>query len=141
MLEAMKHNEYIMFENIRQDSAGGGLLTAVHKILQPVCVSDVDEVEVLVVEGKVNNCNIRFINAYAPQEEDSSGSKEELDDFFFRLDFEEKFAKLAGTLVCLELDANSKLGKDLIQGDPHSQSKNGEMLARVIDENFWTVFL
>ena len=42
---------------------------------------------------------------------------------------------MAGTLVCIEMDANSKLGYELIPGDPKAKSKNGKCLQRVIEEN------
>ena len=34
--------------------------------------------------------------------------------------------------VLIELDANSKLGPELIPGDMHSQSMNGKILAAII---------
>ena len=41
-------------------------------------------------------------------------------------------AQLAGASVILELDANSKLGPELIPGDPHMQTANGSFLAGII---------
>ena len=41
-------------------------------------------------------------------------------------------AELAGKSILIELDANSKLGNDIIPGDPHSQSENGKLLAGII---------
>ena len=78
--------------------------------------------EVLVVEAKLKDKKVRLINAYGPQEEELRKS------FFHKLDEEVKSAKLAGALICLELDANSKLGPEIIPGDPHPQSKNGKLL-------------
>ena len=49
----IKVDEYVMFEKIRKDKGGGGLMTAVHKSLSPVSVSEEYEEEVLVVEAKV----------------------------------------------------------------------------------------
>ena len=46
-----------------------------------------------------------------------------------------KDAKCSGKLVCIELDANAKLGREIIPGDPKEQSKNGERLMSVIEEN------
>ena len=52
----IKHPNYVNFEYIRKDCGGGGLLTAVHKSLNPVSVSNDDtEEEVLVVEAQINN--------------------------------------------------------------------------------------
>ena len=42
---------------------------------------------------------------------------------------------MAGALVCMELDANSKLGPKIIPGDPHSQSENGKLLEDFLEEN------
>ena len=52
-----------------------------------------------------------------------------------RIDIEVKSAMLAGALVCIEMDANSKLGHDIIKGDPNELSKNGKLLKQVINEN------
>ena len=35
----------------------------------------------------------------------------------------------------IELDTNSKLGADIIKGDPHDISENGELLLNVIESN------
>ena len=105
----VKHDEYIMFELIRKHNAGGGLLTAVHKNLSPVSVSEDTDDEVLVVQGNVGNYKVRFINGYGPQE----GPLDTNISFFNRLDYEVRNSKLTGTLICMELDANSKLGSKL----------------------------
>ena len=67
-----------------------------------------------------------------PQED----SNEEIrKSFFLKLDEEIKRAKVAGTLICLELDANSKLGPVIVPGDPHPQSRNGKFLENLLYEN------
>ena len=38
-------------------------------------------------------------------------------------------------LVCVEMDANTKLGNKIIKGDPNEQSKNGKLLERVVEDN------
>ena len=48
-----------------------------------------------------------------------------------RIDLEVKSAMLAGALICIEMDANSKLGPRIIKSDPKEQSKNGKLLAIV----------
>ena len=68
-----------MFEHVRKDSVGGGLLTAVHKTLDPVSVGEEDDVEIIVVEGVLNKKKVRFINGYGPQE----NSKKEKKEMFF----------------------------------------------------------
>jgi hypothetical protein len=58
------------------------------------------------VQAQILNKKVRFINAYGPQEDEIEKSK----SFFSKLDEVVKTAKLAGALICMELDANSKLG-------------------------------
>ena len=38
-------------------------------------------------------------------------------------------------MICLEMDANAKLGSGIIQGDPKDQSKNGKLLENILVEN------
>jgi hypothetical protein len=42
---------------------------------------------------------------------------------------------IAGAAVCIELDANSKLGPEIIPGDPEPKSKNGKLLEKVVKDN------
>ena len=128
----IKHPNYVTFEFLRENSAGGGLLIAVHKSLKPVSVSNDNEEEVLVVEATIASKKVRLINAYGPQEDEKDDIRE---SFFNRIDQEVKGSKLAGALVCLEMDANAKLGPEIIKGDPKEKSKNGRLLERVVVEN------
>ena len=130
----VSHPDYIIFEHIRKNCGGGGLLTAVHKNLKPVSVSDEDDTEILVVQGVIGNKPVRFLNGYGPQDE-SNSTEEEKFQFFNKLDEEIKSAKMAGTMLCIQMDANSKLGPEYVPGDPKQMSKNGKHLAKVIDEN------
>ena len=130
----VSHPDYIVFEHIRKNSGGGGLLTAVHKNLKPVSVSDEDDIEILVVQGVIENKPVRFVNGYGPQDESNSTDEEKF-QFFNRLDVEIKSAKMAGTMLCIQMDANSKLGPEYVPGDPKQMSKNGKLLAKVVDDN------
>ena len=123
---------YVCFELIRDDSDGGGLLTAVHESFHPVCVSDEDGFEILVVEAVLNELRVRLINGYGPQE---GHSEEHRKGFYHQLDLEIKKAQLAGCLICIEMDSNAKLGPAIIPGDPHPQSENGKPLNKVVGEN------
>ena len=38
-------------------------------------------------------------------------------------------------MICIQMDANSKLGSEYIPEDVKPQSKNGKILAKVIDDN------
>ena len=59
---------YQIFENVRS-GFGGGLLTAVSQDISPVLVySGTDEIELMVVQGKIGEQKIRIFNCYGPQE-------------------------------------------------------------------------
>ena len=113
---------------------GEGCSQPFTKNLKPVSVSDEDEIEILVVEGKIKDKAVRFINGYGPQDECNSPDEEKI-AFFDRLDIEVKASKMAGTMTCIQMDANSKLGDKYIAGDDKPISKNGRLLAKVIDDN------
>ena len=70
----LKLKGYQIFENIRKDGNGGGLLTAADENLEPVLISTGKEEnsEVLTIQIKAGKHNIRIINAYGPQEDVSS---------------------------------------------------------------------
>ena len=51
------------------------------------------------------------------------------------MDQEIKNAKILGCLVFISIDANAKLGGDIIAGDPHPMSQNGEYLLNLIELN------
>ena len=127
----VKVNDYVIFERVRKVGGGGGLLTAVHKSLNPVSIGDDVDEEVLVVQAELLDKKVRFINAYGPQEDEVEKSKA----FFSKLDEEIKSAKVAGSFICIEMDANSKLGSSVIPGDPKCQTKNGKLLLNVIEDN------
>ena len=91
----VKLNDYVIFEHIRNLSAGGGLLTAIHKSFKPVSIRNEDSEEILVVEGKLSNIKVRFINGYGLQE---NSPEEARNPFFVRLYLEIKSAKIAGSL-------------------------------------------
>ena len=124
---------YEIFKLIRESDTGGSLLTAIHCDLSPVLISETDDgIEILVVQAQVESFKCTFINAYGPQE---YASNEDKIAFYARLDQEVKNAKLADSLVCLELDANAKLGSSIIANDPHEMLKNGEFLIDFVMRN------
>ena len=55
--------------------------------------------------------------------------------FFAKLEEEICSAEISGCSIFIELDANSKLGPSLIPGDPHEQSDNGKILAKLIKDH------
>jgi hypothetical protein len=127
-----KMNDYTVFELIRKDSNDGGLLTAVHKSLKPVSVSNDELQEVLVVEANLGNSKVRFINGYGPQE---NSHVERRKPIFDHLYLGVKKARMAGSLICKEMDSNAKLGPSIIHDDPKPKSDNEKLLGKVILEN------
>ena len=117
----LKIKDYTVFEHVRKNRGGGGLMTVVHNTMNPVSIGDETDDEVTVVEAEIGKEKIRLMNGYGPQEDDLEDIRL---SFFNRLDLEVKCAKLAGTLICIELDANSKLGPSIIPNDPKPQSRN-----------------
>ena len=55
--------------------------------------------------------------------------------FFISLEKEISKAELAGKSIIIEMDSNSKLGKDYISMDPHGQTQNGRVLAGILDRH------
>ena len=128
-----KAKDFEIFKNIRS-TGGGSILTGVHKQLNPVLISDGsnDEIEILVVEGSIKERNCRFINAYGPQE---SAKVNKRIQFYARLEEEIIKAKLQNTMICLEFDANAKLGSEIIANDPNEITPNGELLSGIVLRN------
>ena len=120
---------HIVFEATRKKEKGGTAIIA-HTNLKPVLISQYeDEIEMLVVEVKVANKVMRLITGYGPQE--NMNENERL-PFFIALENEISKAELAGTPVIIGMDANSKLGKNLISQDKHDQSPNGSLLEGIL---------
>ena len=44
-----------------------------------------------------------------------------------------EMSKIRGKLICIETDANSKVCKNIIDGDPHDMSLNGKLLNILIE--------
>ena len=71
---------------------------------------------------KIGGKDIRVISGYGPQE---NWQKEEGTPFFKALEEEIIKAKSSEKAVLIQMDANSKLGPNIVKGDPHAQSDNG----------------
>ena len=75
---------------------------------------------------------MRFINAYGVQE---TASLEERSEFYMLLEQEIKSCLNNGIYLCLELDANAKVG-EMIQNNPQdSISPNGRLLLDILERN------
>ena len=130
----MKFSEFECFEKLRNDNEGGGLMTLVHKNFNKVLIPTKNQskmsVNILVVAAKIRNMKIRFINAYGVQE---CAAVEEKSDFYSSLEQEIIIAIDSRNMLCVSMDANAKLGKNCIEGDPHNISQNGRLLLNIID--------
>ena len=121
------------FEHVRNNSKGGGLLSLICKSFDPVLVYEGDDdIELLVVQGTIGKLKVRFINAYGLQEDDTS---ERIMGFYETLEEQIISAFDNGCGIIMECDANAKLGSNIIPGDTHQISPNGEYLRNIIDSN------
>ena len=106
-------------------------MTAVDEDLTPVLVSNSDdEVDVLTVETKVGNHKIRVINGYGPQEDED---RQIILNFWQEIEKEVIVAKDSVCMVAIEMDANAKVGKEIIKEDPHHQTNNGKLLVDLVE--------
>lgn len=101
---SIKLDGFDTFELIRKNKNGGGLYTAIHSDFSPVLVSEQSDMEILVVEATL-------------------GTHKEIEK-----------TKLTGKMLCLELDANAKVGPEVINGDPNEQSGNGKLLLSLVKD-------
>ena len=128
-----KLDKFVIFESIRKSRMKGGSMLGVHVDLNPVLVKEFsDDFELLVVEVKAGNTLIRIIPGYGPQE---NWDYKDKTLFFEALDSEIACSELEGKPVIISSDANSKLGSTFIENDPHEQSRNGKLLADIIERH------
>ena len=101
-----KIDGYIVYEHLRSEkTAGGGILMAIVKDLNPALVRDGGvDVEALTVDINVKKMQISCTTAYGPQEKDSKIKK---DNFCQYLDEEAKRADEEGKGFILQGDLNS----------------------------------
>ena len=86
--------DFEIFEAIRKNKKNGGTVVGVHKSLDPILVEEhSDEFELLVVEVKLGDKDVRIISGYGPQE---NWKREERLPFFRTLEEEIKKAKMNG---------------------------------------------
>ena len=86
----------------------------------------------LVVEIKASNKEIIIITGYGPQE---NLNVEERMPFFAKLEEEIVSAKMSNKSIIIQMDANSKLGREFLPQDPHVQTPNGAALAGILKRN------
>ena len=120
---------YEVFEHLRGEKEGGGLLTAVLLDLDPVIVTVEDDIEILVVQFNLGGHKVRIINGYGPQEDDDT---HKINEFWQATEVEIISAKQEGCLVIMQMDANAKIGNKYIKNDPNHCSKNGKILLELV---------
>ena len=126
----VKLDNYQVFEKIRT-GMGGGLLTAVNQNLNPVLIEAVsEESEILVVQCQIGVHKVRIINGYGPQEDEPAANRLA---FWQSLEQEIVSAKNSNCMVLVQMDANAKVGKNIIPSDPNDLSNNGQLLLDLID--------
>ena len=126
-------NDYIVYELLRKDRAGGGLALGCLKDLQPAWVREGnDQVEALSVDIFVKNMKIRCCVAYGPQENDNVDKKEA---FWSYLDNEVMEATNDGAGFVLHCDGNLWAGSKIVPGDPRTQNKNGKLFEEFLQRN------
>ena len=84
--------------------------------------------EILTIQADLGQDKLRIINAYGPQEGD--GNKKVL-GFWQDIEAEIMNAENNDCLIIIELDANAKVGDNVIKGDPNSMSNNGQIMLDV----------
>ena len=123
-------DKFAIFEAIRKPKKFGGTIIGIHESLEPILIEEYsDEFELLVVEVKISNREIRIMSGYGPQE---GWDEEDKIPFYIALEKEINRAEMAGTEIMLAFDANAKLGKAFIEQDPHEISPNGKLLSEIV---------
>ena len=125
-IKNLKIPGYQNFERIRNGKSGGGLLTCIIEDLNPVLINTANEdIELMTVEVNIGSEKIRIINGYGPQEHDDTNS---IISFWQELETEVISANDLNRNIIIQMDANAKLGPDIIKGDPQKMSNNGKLL-------------
>ena len=132
---SFKSPGYCIFESLRENKGGGGLMTLVHENLNPVYLPILNASDnkitknILTVEASIGIYRVRIMNIYGIQE---SCSLIERIEFFTLLESEIEKNMLSGLMLIIEMDGNAKFGSDIISGDPHVMSPNGDLLYNII---------
>ena len=128
----IKLGGYQIYELVRSTKFGGGLAIGALDEINPAFISDGDDItEILVVEVKINGMQVRCINGYAPQENDSKDKKQK---FWNRLKEEVDDADKNDKAVIIQMDGNLHAGPEIIPGDPNKCNINGRLLREFIEK-------
>ena len=81
------------------------------------------------MQAHLGNLNIRIFNGYGHQE---GSNKDNILHVWHEIEKQTIIAKDEGCGVLLEVDANTKLGCNIIENDPNPISSNGQILFDMI---------
>jgi len=81
------------------------------------------------VQCEIDDIKLRIINGYGPQEDDEPGK---IKLFWNTIETEVEFAMDEGCLIIIQVDANAKVGCNVIHKDPNPPSANGRILLELI---------
>ena len=122
---------YQNFERLRKGKSGGGLLTSIIDDLDPVLIDTADDdIEMMTVEVNIGTEKIRIVNGYGPQEHDDTNT---ILRFWQELEAVVIKAKDENRNIIIQMDANAKLGSEVIKGDPHKMSSNGKIMYDLVE--------
>ena len=121
----LNFNNYVLFEMIRKNREGGGLLLGCIKELKPVLVRrGSDDVEAMSIDIFVKAMKIRCVVAYGCQENNLLERKQQ---FWKFIEEEAICAQNSGSGFIMQFDGNLWVGPKIVPGDPRPQNKNGKL--------------
>ena len=128
--DSLKIPGYEVYECLRKEKTGGGILTAVLNSLDSAIVTRDELSEILVIQVNIKGLSIRVLNAYGPQEDADSLTTV---NFWLKVESEIIKAKEEGCAIVAEFDANAKVGRNIINNDPNDISSNGQILLNMLN--------
>ena len=90
----------------------------------------------ITVQIKVGERQVRIINAYGPQEDEK---QQKILSFWAEIEKEVIKSKENNCLTIIQMDANAKVGKVIIKGDPHDATNNGKILLEITERQNMTI--
>ena len=129
----LKMDDFIIYENVRGKSCGGGVMIAAKKCLNPVLVAEGDEeTEAITIEIHPTKLVVSCTSAYGPQLGDSPEKKRK---FWKYLDDAADVAWQNGKGFYLQGDLNAWLGHGVIPCDPRPHNSNGTLFYNFLNRH------
>ena len=89
-----------------------------------------------VTDCALSSMQLRVMTAYGPQEDDKPDN---INNFYQKLEEEIIKCEEDECGLVIELDANAKIGNNLINGDPNTMSENGRILWNIAEHRKCTI--